>query len=171
MVLDELSRDIDHHLLEATGEGVGRLIISGDGRPSSRPTGSPSVIPMSSGMVTGSSPPPASTPKLFDADIVVGVVKFPVPEVEGVTAGAAPWTMSTPSAPFWHSTVAEVAKIIIERGRRPGGGGTFDATRIAFIRTTYEPKSYRERLLERGYASSPRVVAPTNGSESRSVLH
>jgi hypothetical protein len=61
---------------------------------------------------------------------------------------------------------AEIAKILIERGRRPGGGGTFDATRIAFIRTTYELKSYRERLLERGSLS--RGSRPSSRTRSSS---
>ena len=57
---------------------------------------------------------------------------------------------------------AEVAKILIERGRKPGGGGSFDATRIAFIRTTYELKSFRERLLERGYVSLAELATRYN---------
>jgi hypothetical protein len=48
---------------------------------------------------------------------------------------------------------AEVAKILVERGRKPGGGGTFNVARVAFIRTTYNLKSFRERLLESGYVS------------------
>jgi hypothetical protein len=48
---------------------------------------------------------------------------------------------------------ADVAKILVDRGRRPGGGGTFDVARVAFIRTTYELKSFRERLIESGYVS------------------
>lgn len=48
---------------------------------------------------------------------------------------------------------AEVAKILVDRDRKPGGGGTFDAARVAFIRTTYNLKSFRERLLESGYVS------------------
>lgn len=48
---------------------------------------------------------------------------------------------------------AEVAKILVDRGRRPGGGGTFDVARVAFIRTTYNLKSFRDRLLENGYVS------------------
>jgi hypothetical protein len=48
---------------------------------------------------------------------------------------------------------AEVAKILIERGRKPGGRGTCAATRIAFIRTTCELESLGEGLLERGFVS------------------
>lgn len=48
---------------------------------------------------------------------------------------------------------AEVSKILVARGRKPGGGGTFDVARVAFIRSTYHLKSFRERLLDSGYIS------------------
>jgi hypothetical protein len=48
---------------------------------------------------------------------------------------------------------AEVAKILVDRDRKPGGGGTFTVACVAFIRTTYNLKSFRERLLENGYVS------------------
>jgi DNA invertase Pin-like site-specific DNA recombinase len=56
----------------------------------------------------------------------------------------------------------EVAQILIDRGRRPGGGGTFDVARVAFIRTTYELKSFRQRLLESGYLSLDQLATRYN---------
>jgi DNA invertase Pin-like site-specific DNA recombinase len=57
---------------------------------------------------------------------------------------------------------AEVAKILIDRDRRPGGGGTFDVSRVAFIRTNYKLKSFRERLLESGYVSMDALATRFN---------
>jgi hypothetical protein len=57
---------------------------------------------------------------------------------------------------------AEVAKILVARGRKPGGGGTFDVARVAFIRTTYNLKSFRERLLESGYVSLDELATRFN---------
>jgi len=53
---------------------------------------------------------------------------------------------------------AEVAKILVDRERKPGGGGIFDVAHVAFIRTTYNLKSFRERLLENGYVSIDKLA-------------
>jgi hypothetical protein len=57
---------------------------------------------------------------------------------------------------------AEVAKILVARGRKPGGGGTFDVVRVAFIRSTYNLKSFRERLLDSGYLSIDELATRFN---------
>ena len=57
-----------------------------------------------------------------------------------------------------HHHDAEVAKILVDRGRTPGGGGNFDVSRVAFIRTRYKLKSFRERLLERGYVAPDQLA-------------
>lgn len=56
-------------------------------------------------------------------------------------------------------TDAHVAKLLNERGRRPGGGGTFDVPRVAFIRKTYGLKSLRERLREAGLLTLQEMAA------------
>lgn len=52
----------------------------------------------------------------------------------------------------------DVARILAQRGRRPGAGGKFTTARVAFIRTTYQLKSLEERLRAQGMLT-PRELA------------
>jgi hypothetical protein len=63
-----------------------------------------------------------------------------------------------------HHTDSEAARILNERGVRPGGGALMNVTRVAFIRTTYGLKSLRERLLEAGMLSAEELAQKLNVS-------
>jgi hypothetical protein len=58
----------------------------------------------------------------------------------------------------------DVARILVQRGRHPGAGGTFTTARVAFIRTTYGLRSFEERLRAQGMLTPRELAARLNVS-------